>query len=391
LFARQIRRRTWNQRQWIAVALIWIWFVLALAIVVRWMQLSTWGNTGRLLFPGMPAIALLVTLGWSAFVPEDKSRYTVGVGASVLLAVAVICPLAYSAPAYARPAPLSEADRQAVPQQLTVLFDDQIALLGYDVSTFEVRPGEDLFVTLYWHAVAKTTNDYSVFVHLLDGNDIIVAQRDSYPGKGNYPTSRWTPGEVIADSYRLALPLTTYTPSTARLEVGLYDYATWRRLPTSTGSDNVRFSTVTVRPREGTLPNPVRLNFGNRIALVGYIFDRRTGRPGETLRLTLYWEALAFMEENYTVFAHVLGQGTEVWAIGDGVPAKGLAPTFTWQPGQVVEDPHDLTIGETAPPGVYDIEVGLYLPESGQRLRLLADDGFPLDTRVFLSKIRVSP
>jgi hypothetical protein len=147
---------------------------------------------------------------------------------------------------------------------------------------------------------------------------------------------------------------------------------------------------VAVRPHAGALPNPVRFNFGAQIALVGYDFDQRIAAPGETLRLTLYWEALTPMTDNYTVFVHVLGtELQQMWAIGDGVPVNGLAPTFTWQPGRVVQDPHDLTLDRNTPPGVYDVEVGFYLAPGGKRLSLLADDGFPLDTRVFLSKIRV--
>ena len=391
LLVRQVRKRGWTRHQWLAVTLTWLWFSLALATVMRWMQLSTWGNTGRLLYSGLSAIALLLALGWSAFLPDDKSRYLLGALAGILLIIAVACPFLYIAPAYARPAPLSESDLQVIPQQLTATFDEQIALLGYEVSTSAVQPGEELTVTLYWRALSRMAADYSVFVHLLDENDVIVAQRDTYPGRGNLPTSRWRTGEAIADTYRLLAPQTAYAPSTGLFEVGLYSSESGHRLPTADGTDNVRFASIAIRPRQGPVPNPVRFNFGHKIALVGYDFGRRAGKPGETLRLTLYWEALVPMEESYTVFAHVLGQGTQVWAIGDGVPVKGLAPTFTWQPGQIVEDSHDLTIGQTTPPGVYDIEVGLYLAETGQRLKLLAGDGFPLDTRVFLSKIRVIP
>jgi hypothetical protein len=391
LLIRQAWKRGWTRRQWLSVALLWLWFSLALATVVRWTQLSTWGNIGRLLFPGISAVALLLALGWSAFAPNDRARYVVGAGAGVLLVVAAICPFIYIAPAYDRPAPLSESNQQGIPHQLTTIFGQRIALLGYEASASEVQPGEELSITLYWHALTEMTDDYSVFIHLLDENDVIIAQRDTYPGRGNFPTSRWRAGEAIADTYHLLVPQTAYAPSAGLLEVGLYFAETGHRLPTDDGADNVRFASIAVRPRGGPVPNPVRFNFGQKIALVGYDFDQRAGRPGETLRLTLYWEALAPMEESYTVFAHVLGEGTQVWAIGDGVPVSGLAPTFTWEPGEIVEDPHDLTIGQTTPPGVYDVEVGLYLLQTGKRLKLLADDGFPLDSRVLLSKIRIIP
>jgi len=90
LLVRQVRKRGWTRHQWLAVTLTWLWFSLALATVMRWMQLSTWGNTGRLLYSGLSAIALLLALGWSAFLPDDKSRYLLGALTSILLVIAAI-------------------------------------------------------------------------------------------------------------------------------------------------------------------------------------------------------------------------------------------------------------------------------------------------------------
>ena len=385
LLLRQVWQRQWTRRQWIVVVLLWLWFGLALATVLRWMQLSTWGNIGRLLFPGMASVALLLALGWSAFVPQDKARYVIGLLAGGLLIIAAVCPFVYIAPAYARPAPLDEVAIQAIPHRLAATFGRQIELLGHDVSASEVRPGDKVTVTLYWRAVEKMADDYSVFVHLLDENDITVAQRDSYPGRGNFPTSWWTPGEVIADVYWLTLPVTTYAPSTARLEVGLYLLESGQRLPASTGNDNVRFGEVVVAP------NPVRFNFGDKIALAGYELDTRVVRPGETVTLTLYWEGLAEMEENYAVFTYIQGKDTAIWARKDSWPLEGDAPTAAWHVGQRVVDPYPLTLDPNTPPGVYNLEIGLYQSQTGERLHRLSDDGFPLDTHIFLSKIRVNP
>lgn len=85
-------------------------------------------------------------------------------------------------------------------------------------------------VTLYWQARATIEKNYSVFVHLLDAQGYIVAQRDTYPGLGNYPTSTWVPGEVIRDAYPVHLPL-GLLPDTYRVRVGLYFLPTLERLP----------------------------------------------------------------------------------------------------------------------------------------------------------------
>jgi len=374
----------------VGLGLVWLWLVAAFAALLRYMQLI-WANHGRLLFPAVAAVGGLLFIGWRLWLPRRATPWLAALASGGLIALSIVCLAGTIVPAYAPPPRLTEAQIEAIPHRLDVEFGDMAHLLGYDLASDTVQPGEVLEVTLYWEAIGTVGQDYAVFVHLLDEHDLTMAQKDTHPGLGRFPTSRWRVGDAIADTYRLPVPETAYAPSAGPLEVGLYLPETGQRLPTSDGASNVRFASVTVRPREGALPNPVRLNFGGKIALVGYDFDRRTSAPGDTLRLTLYWEALAPMEESYTVFAHVLGEGTQMWANGDGVPVNGRAPTSTWQPGQVVEDAHDLTIGATTPPGVYDVEVGLYLLKTGKRLRLLADDGFPLDTRVFLSKIRVSP
>jgi len=241
--------------------------------------------------------------------------------------------------------------------------------------------------------LARPDQNYAVFVHLLSEVGTMVAQRDTYPGLGSYPTTVWEPGIAFADTYRVHVPETAYAPDVGYIQVGMY-LPDGPRLTTPDGHDALRLATVEIRPRSSPLEggprgvNPLDVNFGDQVALAGYTLDRRVVRPGETIRLTLYWQALAPMETNYSVFAHVLGIENQVWASNDGWPAGGSAPTSQWQPGQVVEDMRDLTVGLTTPPDFYDIEVGLYA-SGGDRLPVVAEDGHWLDSRVLLSKIRV--
>ena len=137
------------------------------------------------------------------------------------------------------------------------------------------------------------------------------------------------------------------------------------------------------------IPNPVYFNLDNRIALVGYDMDRTALRPGETLRLTLFWKALCLLDKNYTVFTHVLGPGDSIWAQKDAWPQDGAAPTSTWQVGQVIRDPYDLTVKPETPGGVYEVEVGMYLGETLERLGVLGSGGHLQDSRILLNRVRV--
>lgn len=112
-----------------------------------------------------------------------------------------------------------------------VVFGDPalIALRGYDLTIDAVDAS--LTVTLTWAARTVPPQDYTVFVHLVDGNgdEALLAQDDAPPNAGRYPTSWWLPGDVIRDPHTLPLPA---APSAGwELRVGLYDPATGARLP----------------------------------------------------------------------------------------------------------------------------------------------------------------
>lgn len=101
-------------------------------------------------------------------------------------------------------------------------FSNLLELVGYDLSTSNLKPGETLSVTLYWRARARMDKSYTVFVHLLDQNGKVVAQKDAPPLDGARPTTTWVPGEYLADTYALAFK--TDTPrGTYHIEIGWYD------------------------------------------------------------------------------------------------------------------------------------------------------------------------
>jgi hypothetical protein len=91
-------------------------------------------------------------------------------------------------------------------------------------------------------------------------------------------------------------------------------------------------------------------------------------KPGEMLRLTLYWRALQPIQENYTVFVHVARADGAILIQRDVQPRDGTHPTGSWVTGELVGDPHELSIPSDAPPGTYWLKVGMYSPATMQRL-----------------------
>jgi mannosyltransferase len=112
--------------------------------------------------------------------------------------------------------------------------------------------------------------------------------------------------------------------------------------------------------------------FGERIALRGYAFPPQAA-PGDILAVELYWEALATVGRDYHVFIHLVDQSGGLVAQRDGQPVLWTRPTSSWPPGEEIEDKYGVLLPGTLAPGPLSIRVGLYLPESGERL--LTDSG----------------
>jgi len=108
-------------------------------------------------------------------------------------------------------------------------FADRIALLDVSLPQTELTPGGQLPLELTWQGLAPMSEDYTVFVQVLDATDRIVGQVDAWPVQGTFPTSQWTPGQVVRDPYVVQLSA-DLPPGEYRLNVGLYLLATLERL-----------------------------------------------------------------------------------------------------------------------------------------------------------------
>jgi hypothetical protein len=96
------------------------------------------------------------------------------------------------------------------------------------------KTGAPAAIDLSWRADETQQRDYAVFLQVLDADDHIVAQVDRAPQEGEYPTSTWRAGDVIADRYELAVP-----PGAKwdRVIVGLYEPVGGRRLTVEQGGE----------------------------------------------------------------------------------------------------------------------------------------------------------
>ncbi len=105
-------------------------------------------------------------------------------------------------------------------------FGDRLALIGYDVQWEEQGPA----VTLYWQAQEKMAQDYTTFVHVLNGDGELIAQSDGQPTDGIYPTSIWDKAEIVADRKELTLPAGALQEE-VQMVSGVYLLEDLQRLP----------------------------------------------------------------------------------------------------------------------------------------------------------------
>jgi hypothetical protein len=79
---------------------------------------------------------------------------------------------------------------------------DVIRLAGYKLPG---PPSPNLQLTLYWHALAPLSLDYTVSVRARGVDGRLLGQADSWPVDGLLPTSLWRQGDYVADTHSLEL------------------------------------------------------------------------------------------------------------------------------------------------------------------------------------------
>jgi hypothetical protein len=163
-----------------ALLLVGLFGVIVVALLTQWARV-TWSSQGRLVFSAISTWSIYFALGLATIATKRFAKPVITLVGVLMFAISACAPFATIAPAYARSAPLATVT-PAVP--LDVTFGDQLRLLGADVISASTQPGGQSEITLYWQALKPMAKDYSTFVHLLDANDIVVAQRDMYPGQG---------------------------------------------------------------------------------------------------------------------------------------------------------------------------------------------------------------
>ncbi len=235
-----------------------------------------------------------------------------------------------------------------------------VRLLGWNDLPQSIRPGEQFRFDLFWQAVAGTRPDEPItLVAVSENENSELPLWSGDPAMNTYPFNQWADGELVIDRHRWSIP--TDFPAgeyVLRLRVGGEDVTLGQ------------FSVLELNRLFDAPPieNSLSVDLGNSVGLKGYTISTTTLMPGQTFDLTLLWQSLEQTDLPLTVFVHVVGPDGRNYAQADAQPRQNSYPVGLWLPGEYVTDPYQLTLAADAPPGQYEVRVGLYLQADGKRL-----------------------
>ena len=268
-------------------------------------------------------------------------------------------------------------------------FGGKVRLLGYDVDEglTEFEGDHYLVITFYWQCLEPMAENYRLYLKLVNGAYHIWGAQDSYPIWDGFMTAEWQPGTIIRDVHGIVVEPGTPAGSYQVTVDWLQPYTQHTLIPDD-GAFVAGPVSVPAQPVESAdaldIQHRVDLDFGATVRLLGYDLSGRY-QPGGDVHLVLFWQVLEDVEQDYTVFNHLVSVDGTVIGQKDNEPVDGFHPTSLWRAGEIVRDRYDIAIAADAPAGRYLIETGLYAADSGARLATNGPDG----DRIVLGEIAV--
>ncbi len=128
---------------------------------------------------------------------------------------------------------------------------------------------------------------------------------------------------------------------------------------------------VHVRPLPSLAPqHPVDVLYGDAIRLTGYNLAPSALSAGQATTVVLCWQPMQKLSEDWTSYVQVQNASGDKVGQSDHRPGGVFYPSSLWVIGERLRDAHEVAIGADAPPGVYRLVVGLYVPEKDGLRRL---------------------
>jgi uncharacterized membrane protein len=278
---------------------------------------------------------------------------------------------------------------------LDITFGDRLRLLGYDI--VDNAKWRRTGFRFYWQPLAPLPADTALSMQVVtpDGEAADDTALRPMPSLLWYPPARWQPGESI---------LTTSVP--------WYLPRAWAPVLTVTAGGQPLYPQINATASADPPDRPALAAVDGRLQLPAW--ERRDARlrpferpsdpgadvtahfagedwqvglvqwsapiavaPGGKLPVSLHWRSAGPAPQDYNIFVHLRDASGQTVATGDAAPNWFVPqPTSRWSGGDPgVWTAHLLNLPENLASGRYDLVVGWYDWQTGQRLPLADSPG----------------
>ncbi len=241
-----------------------------------------------------------------------------------------------------------------------------LRLLAYQLE--EASDAEGYAITLFWQTATPLAQNYTVVIKLLTADGQVWGDSTGWPVGGLLPTTLWEPDVVVRDDHRLR-PLPGTPPGTYLLEVTMVDSVTGQPFPLTSGEvgpgGGLVLQTTTLehpmppRPDEdpaASVEVPRQRNPAKGIKWLGYSpASWQKLRPGESLSLTLLWQATRTAPPDTSLRWQLTDNGSTTVELGTTVPGTERYPLSRWQKRETVRDQLTLRLPARLESGTYQL------------------------------------
>ncbi len=335
-------RRQPTRRQRAATGLAAVMVMVALAVPQALWALQGWSHVqGRYLLPGLPALGLLLGLGWVTLGDALRARWIPWLPLGGMAGLVALTPLLVIMPAYAYPKTLTREDLAAY-HQSSYRFGGSIEMPAWRILTPAVDPGGTFEAELVWQANEPVWTMLVLSAKLYDDDGTLLAEIARYPGNGSLATDSWDPGLYLEQLVmRLPDDLAPRPHRTIWLDVSLFPRWTPERPLAIFGAGGQRIGrTLRLGPiklrglNDSHELEPVAYTFGQALFMSG--LDAHL--HGNQLEIATAWQAHAAPKVDLQVSVQLRDSANRVIAQADGPLANGRLATSLWEAGDEFVD-----------------------------------------------------
>jgi hypothetical protein len=302
------------------------------------------------------------------------------------------------------------APRQVIDYPVDASFNSELHLAGYSVPSLDLVHGAPFFVSLYWTTLKPPGEDYEIFVQLWNDQGQAVTQWQNVPFGAMYRTRIWRGSEMLATHHWLQMP--DDAPfGRYRLVVGVYRTLKGQRASIEGGNADAANHVAILGnlrvPLSETPAVPINapesdISFGDTLRIKWMEIDV-SGRPdgllsnppvaqvGTNIELHLLWNVLKNPPVDYNLFLHLTPVGSDKPSTQVDRLIRPDFPTNAWRAGDQINDSIDFPLPADLPAGNYELWLGVYYWQTGERLSIQTSENRDVtpDQRLDLGMVTV--